>query len=521
MRRALALLVLVALAVPPASQAGSVEEDRAAAIHVLNRAAFGPRPGDVEQILEVGVERWIEAQLHPEAIEDDSLETRLRAYPTLGLTDDAIAREYIEPLLEKRRARRRASMRDEDAAAPPPRPPRPSRADRQHERRIVVEASSARILRAAESERQLNEVMVDFWMNHFNVFAGKALDRYMVGSFEERTIRPHIWGRFEDLLLATGQSPAMLFYLDNAQSVAAPEMRPRRPQRRSRRGRPDAARRAGGLNENYARELLELHTLGVDGGYTQKDVTELARILTGWSIARPGDGSGFVFRAYAHDRGSKTLLGKTFEAGGQREGEAAIRMLANHPSTAKFLATKLCRKLVADDPPPALVERVAKRYLETRGDLRETVRAILTSPEFLSPAYRSVKTKTPFEYVVSAIRATGSEIEDPRPLILALRDLGQPLYGAQPPTGWPETADAWISSGALVGRLNFAIALAAEKVPGVRPSLPEEASASELATMLVGSELSEATRQTIEEQKEADARIVTALILGSPEFQRQ
>jgi len=248
----------------------------------------------------------------------------------------------------------------------------------------------------------------------------------------------------------------------------------------------------GGINENYAREIMELHTLGVDGGYTQKDVTELARALTGWSIQRPDEGSGFVFRSALHDRAAKTILGMRFPAGGGiEEGERMIRVLAAHPSTARHIATKLAQRFVADEPPQSLVDRVAQRFLETHGDLRETVKAVVTSPEFNDPKYVGAKMKSPFEYAVSAVRAVGGRIENPLPLAQRLRQMGQPLYLAQPPTGYSDDAATWTNSGALVERINFAVALTGNKMPGLRVTLA------------------------------ADAAEKAALTLGSPEFQKQ
>ncbi|HYK43263.1 MAG TPA: DUF1800 domain-containing protein, partial [Thermoanaerobaculia bacterium] len=421
-------------------------------------------------------------------------------------------------------------------------------------RRLIDELSAARVLRAAYSERQANEVLVDFWMNHFNVFANKGLDRVLITSFERDTIRPRIWGRFEDLLLATAKSPAMLFYLDNAQSVAEPEHRPRRtggaglrwPLASAFEMPPmKAPNRRGGLNENYARELMELHTLGVDGGYTQKDVTELARVLTGWSI-EPRSSGEFVFRERVHDVGAKTVLGHTFRpGGGMEEGEAMIRILARHPSTAHHIALELCRRLVADDPPASLVDRVAKKFLATDGDLRQTVRAVVDSPEFFDPKYYRAKVKSPFEYVVSAIRAAGGETNARPPLIREIEKMGEPLYLCQPPTGYSDAASAWVSTGALVARLNFALALASNRIPGTTVSLerlmkPEDAAdpkraVDALARTLLGGELSDETRRTIEKRIENPAAaapiqdpsantelpLIAGLILGSPEFQRQ
>ncbi len=418
--------------------------------HALNRLAFGARPGEVERVAARGVDRWIEQQLRPERIDDSAVELRLRSFETLAMSEADIMKNIYGPLREARKAEDKTPM---------------MRELRGEARKVIGDLVSQRIIRAAESERQLNEVMVDFWMNHFNVFAGKGVDRFLLTSYERDAIRPNIWGRFEDLLMATAKSPAMLFYLDNARS------------------------RSDGLNENYARELMELHTIGVDAGYSQKDVTELARLLTGWSIVPPQRGSGFVFRKPMHDSAAKTILGVKFPAGGGiEEGEKMIRLLAVHPATARHIARKLAQRLVSDDPPQALVDRVARRFLETRGDLRETVRAVVTSPEFWDEKYYRAKTKAPFEYSVSAIRAVGGRITDARPLARELQKMGQPLYFAQPPTGYSDAADVWMNSGALIHRLNFATALAANKMPGIA------------VTGTTGK---------------------TALLLGSPEFQKQ
>jgi uncharacterized protein (DUF1800 family) len=348
-----------------------------------------------------------------------------------------------------------------------------------------------------------------------------------------------MWGRFEDLLLATATSPAMLFYLDNARSVAVAENRAGGVAGAygfGRRGRAQARVpaeaqeriRQAGLNENYARELLELHTLGVDGGYTQNDVTELARLLTGWSITGPREAE-IAFRRETHDVKGKRVLDHEFApGGGMEEGELMIRNLARHPSTARHIATKLCRRFVADDPPTALVDRVAQRFLETGGDLRETVRAVVTSPEFFAPSSYRAKVKTPFEYVASAIRAMGGTT-DGRSVARQLAQMGQPLYLCQPPTGYSDAAEDWVSSGALVARLNFAIALAEGKMPGTKTTVTADrgADAELVAAAIVGGELSDATRKTIDGKLAASeagsnrARLVAGLVLGSPEFQRQ
>jgi len=325
--------------------------------------------------------------------------------------------------------------------------------------------------------------------------------RGFVGAFEREAIRPHVLGRFGDMLLAVARHPAMLFYLDNARS------------------------RRDAINENYAREIMELHTLGVDGGYTQKDVTELARVLTGWSIAMPRQGGGFVFRPRMHDSGAKTVLGVRLAAGGGiGEGEKMIRFLAHHPATAHHIATKLCQRLVSDDPPKALVDRVAKTFLASGGDLRKTVKAVIDSPEFWQPGVYRAKVKSPFEYVVSAIRAVDAKVVDARPVARALQQIGEPLYGAQPPTGYSDKAEAWENAGALMGRLNFALALAGNTLPGVRSdvgALVPEPSVDNLAIALTGANITDQTRATIKAKGEQQVRTIAGLILGSPEFQRQ
>jgi uncharacterized protein (DUF1800 family) len=363
---------------------------------------------------------------------------------------------------------------------------------------LVLELSEQKLLRAVYSERQLREVLADFWFNHFNVDARKGRDRFMVTEYERETIRPRVLGTFRDLLEATAKSPAMLFYLDNWMSADPNGPHPAMGPPRVVRGRfgtvvmPPAPRPQGpnaprGLNENYARELMELHTLGVDGGYTQKDVTEVARAFTGWTIPGPRQGNGFTFNPRLHDPGEKVVLGHVIKAGGgESDGEQVLDILAAHPSTATFIATKLVRRFVSDTPPPALVARVAARFRETRGDLREVTRAILTSPEFLSPDAFNTKVKTPFEFVASAVRAAADDVHDALPLVRNLQQLGMPLYQCQPPTGYKDTADAWVNTGALVSRMNFATRLAGNKLPGT--TVPGDEPANELALRLGGPE---------------------------------
>jgi uncharacterized protein (DUF1800 family) len=383
-------------------------------------------------------------------------------------------------------------------------------------RQVVEELQSAKLVRAIYSERQLDEVLVDFWMNHFNVFAGKGPVRFMVESYEAEVIRPHAWGRFEDLLRATAESPAMLFYLDNWLSASS-HGRPLRAQGRRR-----------GLNENYARELMELHTIGVDGGYTQKDVTEVARCFTGWTITPPrGEDPRFVFRPGLHEPGDRLVLGRRIRSGGKEEGEEVLRLLARHPSTARFISYKLARRFVADDPPPVLLERAAAIFLDTGGDIRQVVRTIVTSPEFFAADARGVKVKTPLEFVASAARAAGAEVTDARVLARRLAQMGMPLYLQQPPTGYKDTADAWVSTSGLLARLNVALDLAAGVLPGVSrsrflstPGAHDGALVDALAWRLLPAGLSPSTRRTLEAERAEPARLA-GLLLGSPEFQRR
>src|SRR5436305_7907504 len=392
---------LIAFAMLTGATSDTKLNDRQRALHALNRLAFGPRPGDVDAVMKDGVNTWIEQQLHPEAIPDRAVEARIATLPTMAMSNAEIVKTYYEPVLM---ARKKANAEAKDGEVEKKDVQRELMRDIPPDRRpqiVMNDLLTGRIVRAAESDRQLNEVMVDFWMNHFNVFAGKGIDRFLLTSYERDVIRPHIWGRFEDLLMATAKSPAMLFYLDNARSVAAPENRPQRAQRFMERMAPERAKQ-GGLNENYAREIMELHTLGVDAGYTQKDVTELARVFTGWTIARPQEGDArFIFRPALHDAGAKTVLGIYFPAGGgMEEGERMIRVLAHHPATAHHIAYQLCQRFIADEPPASAVDRVAKVFLATDGDLRKTVQAVIDSPEFWEPKYYRAKMKTPFEYAV-------------------------------------------------------------------------------------------------------------------------
>jgi len=421
---------------------------------------------------------------------------------------------------------------------------------------VTGELSSAKLLRAIYSERQLDEVMTDFWFNHFNVYIGKGLDRYMITSYERDVIRPHALGKFKDLLVATAKSPAMLFYLDNWQSVGpnselamyGPGGRPRmRGGRFGRFPRPQPAKkRASGLNENYAREIMELHTLGVDGGYTQKDVTELAKVLTGWSIDKPLQGASFRFRDAAHEPGPKYVLGHKIEGHGEGEGLEMLDILAHHPSTAKFISRKLAMRFVSDNPPTSLVNRMADTFLKKDGDIREVLRTMFKSPEFWSAdAYRA-KVKTPLEFVASAARVSGVDVQNALPLAQFLNRMGMPLYGMQPPTGYSMKADAWVNSSALLNRMNFALAMGSGRLPGMsldqqallRGTEPQNAEAvlGLLEKNILAGDVSQQTHAVLLKQlndpqvtqrkfddpnRPPNIGAIAGLIMGSPEFQRR
>jgi uncharacterized protein (DUF1800 family) len=437
---------------------------------VLNRLAFGGRPGDAAHVRAIGVDEWIALQLAPERIDDradDSLLTS--SYESLRRPTRDLVQDYVEGQRALREAGRRRATSDVDstkreARAATLRDDPALRELQRRNQRIVGDVQSARLARAVGSERQLQEVMTDFWENHFSVYAGKGLTRLFVPAYDRDVIRPHALGRFRDLLGAVAKSPAMLFYLDQWQSAAdtlhptlvtAPLI--------ARRG---AAAGRRGLNENFARELLELHTLGVDGGYTQGDVVDVARALTGWTMAARQDGA-FVFRPEVHDAGEKVVLGRHLPAGrGIDDGEAVLDILARDPHTARFIARKLAVRFVSDTPPSMLVDRAAAVFLRTDGDIREVVRAIVTSPEFFSrAAYRS-KVKSPFELVASALRALGASPDTSLRSAQVVAFLGQPIFGHQAPNGWPETGEAWMNTGAILNRINFGLALASGRLPG-------------------------------------------------------
>jgi uncharacterized protein (DUF1800 family) len=673
-------------------------DDSKRALHALNRLTFGPRPGDIEKVNAIGVDKWIDQQLSPEKIDDSALLARLEPFRTLQMDartmvenfpppqalkavadgrlrmpSDPNKRAVYEAQLEAYKARQQKKTQDDgkpgaadgdtdgnmnDKEMTPEAMER--RAQRQEdrmyaelqadsllqkspedrfktimnmpaeERRMTVQALrpeereklaegltfeqreqlqamanpqgvisnelvQSKLLRAIYSERQLDEVMTDFWFNHFNVFVQKGADRFLTTGYERDAIRPHALGKFKDLLMATATNPAMLFYLDNFQSVGpnsqagqnggrggrgnnrfnkkdqrraermrrlgigqGPFERGQRPQQGTNRNADDNQMANGaapppqpkrGLNENYARELMELHTLGVDGGYTQKDIIEVAKVFSGWTIKQPQLGGSYEFNERLHEPGDKTVLGKRIKEKGEKEGKEVLEMLAKHPSTARFISRKLAMRFVSDNPPQELVDRMAATYLNSDGNIKEVLRTLFKSPEFWAPEAYRAKVKTPLEFVVSAVRVTGTDVNNAQPLAQALQRLGMPLYGMQPPTGYSMKADAWVNSAALLNRMNFALGLAGGKLRGLTvnkdrvlgnsppPEDPDSAVAV-ISNALLAGDISRETHDTIRKQlddpalnprnpkdatraRDAQMGIIAGLVLGSPEFQRR
>jgi uncharacterized protein (DUF1800 family) len=629
------------------ASAAAQMDQRKQAVHLLNRLTFGPRPGDVDHVMAIGVDTWIDQQLHPDKIDDTALDARLTPLRTLRMNTHEIVENFPSDQMIKAIADGRQSLpsdpqkravyqaqleryqekeqRKQDAAStdsasvksdkmaederflrlqqrinadqkiedlldmPPDERMKTLLKMSPDDQRVVTdslqgdkrddflqgmnprqretvgainhpqqvvnnELIEGKLLRAIYSNRQLQEVMTDFWFNHFNVFLGKGADHYLLTSYERDVIRPHALGKFEDLLVATAQSPAMLFYLDNWLSVGPnsdvangiPKRANNNWRRRVRNnGQTNQSKgKRNGLNENYGRELMELHTLGVNGGYTQQDVTEVARVFTGWTLKQPNQGGGFIFEERTHEPGDKTVLGHRIKPKGEKEGREVLHILAHHPSTAKFICTKLAMRFVSDDPPQALVDRMAQTFLKKDGNIRDVLMTMLESPEFWAPdAYRA-KVKTPLEFVVSAVRASGAEVTDAMPIARQLQNMGMPLYGMQPPTGYSMKADAWVNSSALLGRMNFALALTAGKLKGVQVGSDPGAGQNDdpqqtltaLENSLLEGDVSKQTHDVITarlEDSETSHRkpddparppntgLIAGLLLGSPEFQRR
>lgn len=579
MKKTVALILLILLTQPIvfAQKQRALTEDQRI-LHVLNRLGFGARPGDVERVKAMGLDNYINQQLNPQKIGDSAAENRLAELTTLNMSTADLYGKFPQPgqLLRQLQARGMlpadSEMKPDEAKknnqTQPPGNPQDNAKNReaiqqyyrenglQRPERIIAELQASRILRAVYSERQLQEVMVDFWTNHFNVFANKGADRWLLTSYDRDTIRPYAMAKFSQLLEATAQSPAMLFYLDNFQSVSPDANNNRRPGIFRPQQQPQQQQRRG-INENYARELMELHTLGVDGGYTQKDVTEVARCFTGWTIFQPRGGAAalanamprdnerrnnarfrdamertagtFFFNQRAHDDGEKLVLGhKIPSGGGMKDGLMVLDILAHHPSTAKFIATKLVRHFVSDNPPPALVDRVAATYQKSDGDIREMLKTIFFSKEFNSPEAYRVKIKRPFELVVSAIRTLGADTNGGPATHQWIARMGEPLYGFQTPNGYSDAAESWVNTGGLLERMNFGLALAGNRVQGTKVNLAnangdQNKVLDEYLKSILDGDISASTREALAKQlQQTDPPTkVVGLILGTPEFQRQ
>ena len=673
----------------PAGASNHMSDQRRAS-HALNRLTFGPRPGDVQRVMAIGVDKWIDLQLHPDKIDDSALNARLEPFRTLRMNAKELAEDFpdgqeinqvikgkspmpseaalrmvyqvqIDRRQEKKErlqeagkntnsasdlarnvavetpsqsiAAQSANATADDSAGVKPAPaPKLTPEDEQQARRreeqlyadldvqqltslpadqrfnkvlgmsataqlaladslrggkgqefleglppkqketllamnnpagvVTGELAQAKLLRATYSGRQLEQVMTDFWFNHFNVFMEKGVERLLVTSYERDVIRPRALGKFEDLLVAAAKSPAMLFYLDNwlsvgpdsAQAMGIP-LHPSSPGHAPSRPRPNQGKRPSGLNENYGRELLELHTLSVSGGYTQRDVTEVAKVFTGWTIDKPYQGGGFKFDPRMHEPGPKFVLGHRIKPKGEGEGLDVLHRLATSPQTARFISLKLAERFVSDDPPPGLVDRMTKTFLKKKGDIREVLTVLFHSPEFWNDGAYRAKVKTPLEFVVSAVRATGAEVDDALPLIRQLNNMGMPLYGAQPPTGYSMKAGTWVSSSALLNRMNFALTLTSDKLKAVKVDAGQLAGSSPrdsnlalttLENSLLAGDVSKQThdsitaqideaamngaqqkqdksgaRKPVDASRSPDVSTIAGLLLGSPEFQRR
>ncbi len=532
-----------------------------AAWHFLSRTTFGPRPQDIQKAKQVGIGGLLDEQLHPERIDDSEVDKRITTLPTLTMSPAELMEDFPAPKQAQKQGQKQGKNKPVNPPPPPPAmppdmpgagklmPPETAQVmEGDGPRRVIMELGREQFWRAAYSQRQLQEVMVHFWMNHFNIYADKGVDKWLLTSFEHDTIRPNALGNFSQLLAATAQSPAMLFYLDNWLSVGPNAAENTLPPRRGPFGfgpgsaamKPNSERR--GLNENYGRELMELHTLGVDGGYTQQDVREVARCFTGWTIDRPQQGGGFVFRPRMHDFGEKAVLGHRIGGqGGLNDGIEVLRILAAHPSTAHFISMKLCRYFISETPPASIVDSAAGTFTMTQGNIPSVLRTILTSREFNSPAAFRAKVKSPFELVASSFRALDADSDAGAPLMGMIMRMGQPLFQYQAPTGYPDRASSWINSGTLLARMNFSMSLAANRIRGTQidlqaltPGDDHEAIWDHLVQRTLGGEVSANTKAAVmkglEEVGNGGAgkpgafpktSLAAALLLGSPEFQRR
>ena len=583
-------LVLTALTAPvlagnanPAADKKSLSENQKV-LHVLNRLGFGARPGDVEKVKAIGIHKYIEQQLNPATIDDKGAEQKVARLEIFKMSTSEVFAKYPNPGALLRALEGNGAAQNADDMTDQQRQERQRKLNEYYRKydlrranQLQPQITANRVLRAVYSERQLQEVMVDFWQNHFNVFAGKAAVRWYIPSYERDVLRKHALGNFKDLLVGTAQHPAMLFFLDNFESKAAnsqpvnpqgggllrrlvAENREPTPRQRERiKANQDLTdeqlderikrirntiknqqqRGRTGLNENYARELMELHTMGVDSGYTQKDIVEVARAFTGWTIADPRgyrraaaneikgnenrqleriqrlagvpddiESGEFFFNENWHDKDAKVVLGQKVSEGGVKDGLKVMDILVKHPATAKFIARKLAVKFVSDKPSEKLVDHVAKAFTKSNGDIKTTLRAIFTDDEFFAPATYRAKIKTPFELAVSAIRTLGADTNSSPVVFAMLNKLGEVPYGYQAPTGYPDTAEDWVNTGALLERLNFAVALASNQIPGTRVDLKRFEAADKKSIMnkaiaeVLDNEVSPATRATLLKQVE-------------------
>jgi uncharacterized protein (DUF1800 family) len=519
-----------------------------AILHALNRLGFGPRPGQVEQIEKTGLENWIQAQLHPENISDPVVDARLAQSPALGLSAGGLLDQYPPQDI----AAKRLGMKLEDYQKHLQDLAKlqggTSSLPFKDQNEIVNDVMEAKIIRAVYSERQLAEQLSDFWFNHFNIFIYKDLDRWYLIPYERDAIRPHVLGKFRDLLEATAKSPAMLFYLDNSSSAdphAFDRLKLHPVRARPGEKLPPLGPRRG-LNENYGRELMELHTLGVDGGYQQEDVIEVARAFTGWTIESPRENPVFYFDERIHDPDPKRVLGKKIKGGGIKDAEQVLDLLAKNQNTARHISLQLAERFVSDDPPPALVARMAKSYEKSKGDIRVVMTMMIYSPEFWSRAAFRAKVKTPFELVASTARALGADVDQPLQLAQWVSRIGQPLYQCLPPNGYSDKAATWVSTGALLNRVNFAVALTSNKVRGAQVDINSLVGADvganphlaldRIEGEFLAGQVSDSTRATLEREMteprilgaklddpvtQVNVSLITGLVLGSPEFQKR
>jgi uncharacterized protein (DUF1800 family) len=468
-------------------------------LHALDRLSFGPRPGDMEAVHKRGINAYIKDQLNPDHIEEDAkIQQFVGASPALTLSATQLYNQFGPPAVKQAKIDQNLTESADDKK-------KLNQIKNDFYKKVDKDITDAKLMRAIESPRQLQEVMTEFWYNHFNVFANKDQDRYWIGAYEQQAIRPYALGKFRDLLEATCHHPAMLFYLDNWQNTASGF---------AKKGR------FAGLNENYARELMELHSLGVDGGYTQKDVTELARILTGLGLPErnvkngavpPESGFGYHFEPKRHDQGDKVILGNRIAAGGEEEIEQALDLLAENPATAHHISYQLAQFFVSDEPPATLVVKLQKRFTKSGGNIKAVLTELFKSPEFWDTQYYNAKFKNPFRFVVSTVRATNSTPSDFTPLEQFLRQQGMPIYGCLTPDGYKNTTQAWLNPDSLLRRTSFAMNVASGKYKGMEGAAPDYKNLEDT----FGNSLSDKTEAAI---KSAPDNLKPALVLGSPDF---